>query len=182
MGAIASSKDPGALDLFRKIMIASTSIPGAVSPVMFDVSVSGQRYQEMHVDGGVITQLFAYPSHAVAQLEQATGTRLNRPIRIYVIRNGRLEPEWSNTPRRTLNIGGRAISALVEAEGASDVQRIYQLAQQDGAAFQLAFIGSDFSPSQHAVFDSAYMKNLFAYGYRLASDGTVWHQAPPMEW
>jgi len=32
MGAIASSDSPGALDLFRKVMIASTSIPGAVSP------------------------------------------------------------------------------------------------------------------------------------------------------
>src|SRR5467141_3948971 len=34
MGAIASSSAPGAFELFRKIMVASRSIPGAVSPVM----------------------------------------------------------------------------------------------------------------------------------------------------
>jgi predicted acylesterase/phospholipase RssA len=80
MGAIASSTALGALKLFRDIMVASTSIPGAVSPVMINVEVAGKRYQEMHVDGGVITQLFAYPSRAVAELEKATGRPLNRAI------------------------------------------------------------------------------------------------------
>ena len=55
MGAIASSETPGALDLFRRVLIAATSIPGAVSPVMIDVEIDGKRFQEMHVDGGVIT-------------------------------------------------------------------------------------------------------------------------------
>jgi predicted acylesterase/phospholipase RssA len=36
MGAIASSHAPGALELFRKIMVASASIPGVMSPVMIE--------------------------------------------------------------------------------------------------------------------------------------------------
>ena len=44
MGAIAASKAPGALELFRKIMLASASVPGAVSPVMFDVEIDGKRF------------------------------------------------------------------------------------------------------------------------------------------
>jgi hypothetical protein len=63
---------------------------------MIDVEVGGKRYPEMHVDGGVITQLFAYPSHALVELEKATGKPLNRSIRLYVIRNGRLDPEVRN--------------------------------------------------------------------------------------
>ena len=39
MGAIASSHAPNALELFRKIIVASTSIPGAVSPVLIDVDI-----------------------------------------------------------------------------------------------------------------------------------------------
>ena len=61
MGAIASSEAPGALELFRKVLIAAMSIPGAVSPVMIDVEIDGKHFQEMHVDGGVITQVFLYP-------------------------------------------------------------------------------------------------------------------------
>jgi len=52
MGAIAARGTPEALDLFRNIMIASMSIPGAVSPVFIDVNVGSNHYQEMHVDGG----------------------------------------------------------------------------------------------------------------------------------
>jgi predicted acylesterase/phospholipase RssA len=37
MGAIASSKDPGAIALFRKVLLASTAIPGVFPPVMIDV-------------------------------------------------------------------------------------------------------------------------------------------------
>jgi hypothetical protein len=93
MGAIATSDAPGALDLFHKIMIASTSIPGEVSPVMIDVEVNGKHFQEMHVDGGVITQVFLYPSRILMDWQRATGKPYRRELHAYVIRNGRLEPE-----------------------------------------------------------------------------------------
>jgi len=181
MGAIAAHGTPEALELFRNIMIASMSIPGAVSPVMFDVDVGIEHYQEMHVDGGVITQLFAYPSHALAELEKATGTPLNRPIHLFVIRNGRLDPEWSATSRRTLSIGGRAISALIQAEGVGDVYRVYRTAHQDFVDFNLAFIGQDFPPIKHDIFDTAYMQSLFDYGYEAARHASVWRKTPPGE-
>jgi predicted acylesterase/phospholipase RssA len=181
MGAIASSSSPGALELFRKIMVASISIPGAVSPVMIDVEVNGKRYQEMHVDGGVIAQLFAYPSRAVAALEKATGKPLNRSIRVFVIRNGRLDPEWSDTPRRTLAIGKRAIDSLVQAEGMEDVRRTYRIARQDHADFNLAYIAPDFPDAKHQMFETSYMNALFDYGFRLAREGAAWHKAPPGE-
>lgn len=181
MGAIASSSTPGALELFRNIMIASISIPGAVSPVMIDVEANGKHYQEMHVDGGVIAQLFAYPSRAVAALEKATGKPLNRSIRVYVIRNGRLDPEWTDTPRRTLAIGRRAIDSLVQAEGMADVRRTYRIATQDKADFNLAYIAPDFPDAEHQMFETSYMNALFDYGYRLAREGAAWHKAPPGE-
>jgi predicted acylesterase/phospholipase RssA len=162
-------------------MIASMSIPGAVSPVMIDVEVRGKHYQEMHVDGGVIAQLFAYPSRAVAALEKATGEPLNRSIRVFVIRNGRLDPEWSNTPRRTLAIGKRAIDSLVQAEGMEDVRRTYRIARQDHADFNLAYIAPDFPDAKHQMFETSYMNALFDYGFRLAREGTAWHKAPPGE-
>ena len=88
MGAIAARGTPEALALFSHIM-SPPFIPCRRSPT--DVEVDDQRYQEMHVDGGVITQLFAYPSHALAELEKATGTPLNRAVNLYVIRKRRLD-------------------------------------------------------------------------------------------
>ncbi len=58
IGAIASSGHPSAADLIRRIMLASSSIPGAFPPVLFDVNANGKSYQEMHVDGGAVSQAF----------------------------------------------------------------------------------------------------------------------------
>ncbi|KDD70481.1 patatin [Pseudomonas mandelii PD30] len=178
MGAIASSQAPGALDLFRNIMIASMSIPGAVSPVMIDVEVDGQQFQEMHVDGGVLTQVFLYPPGTVTALSRVTGARSRDERHFYVIRNGKLELQWSGTKRRTLSIGGRAISALIQTQGISDLDRIYRIAQQDGADFNLAYIGSDFDTSRAYKFDGEYMKRLFDYAFQLSAKGYPWHKSP----
>ena len=179
MGVIASSDAPGALDLFRKILIASASIPGVVSPVMFDVELDGRRFQEMHVDGGVISQVFLYPSQLMQELTQTTGKPFARELHTYVIRNGRLEADWNNTRRRTLDIGGRAINSLVQVQGINDVYRLYQIARQDGADFKLAYIEADFVAPHTEEFDPGYMRKLFDYGHALSASGRAWHMAPP---
>jgi predicted acylesterase/phospholipase RssA len=45
MTALAASKEPGAIGLFRQILLASASIPGAFPPVMIDVTLNGKNYQ-----------------------------------------------------------------------------------------------------------------------------------------
>ncbi|VVO24297.1 patatin-like phospholipase family protein [Pseudomonas fluorescens] len=178
MGAIAASEAPGALELFRNIMVASMSIPGAVSPVMIDVEVDGHQFQEMHVDGGVITQVFLYPPGTVMAMNRVHGAPFRHERHFYVIRNGRLEPQWSGTKRRTLNIGGRAISALIQTQGISDLDRIYRIAQQDGADFNLAYIDDDFYFPRNQKFDGEYMKRLFDYAFQLSAKGYPWHKSP----
>jgi predicted acylesterase/phospholipase RssA len=42
MGKIASSSDPGALELFRNVLLASAAIPGVFPPVYIHVQVEGQ--------------------------------------------------------------------------------------------------------------------------------------------
>ena len=181
MGEIAATRSPDALELFRKIMLASASIPGVTSPVLFDVEVDGKRYQEMHVDGAVTSQVFLYPASLLAELQRATGQPFKREIHSYVIRNGRLDADWNNTRRRTLAIGARAIHTLVQTQGNNDVRRLYAIARQDNADFNLAYIAPEFAAPHAKDFDLAYMKALFEYGYDLAIKDREWHKAPPSE-
>lgn len=67
MGAIAASGRPEALRLFRSILQASASVPGAFPPVRFKVQADGKTYDEMHVDGGVTEQVFFLPSQIMLQ-------------------------------------------------------------------------------------------------------------------
>ena len=59
---IAMSGAPGAKGLIHDVIRASTAIPGAFPPVLFKVEAKGVRYDEMHVDGGVTSQLFLGPT------------------------------------------------------------------------------------------------------------------------
>jgi predicted acylesterase/phospholipase RssA len=61
IGAIAKSGHPRALETVRRIMLASAAIPGAFPPTMFDVTLDGKPYQEMHVDGGPSRRRFSTP-------------------------------------------------------------------------------------------------------------------------
>ena len=62
MGAIAVSGHPQALELFRKIMVASASIPAMFPPQHFEVEAAGNSFEEMHVDGGTRAQVMLYES------------------------------------------------------------------------------------------------------------------------
>ncbi len=178
MGKIASIGTPEALDLFRKIMLASASIPGAFSPVMFDFEVAGQGFQEMHVDGGAITQVFLYPS-ALSQRAKDLNLKLQKQRNAYIIRNARLDPEWRETERGTLSIIQRAISSLIQTQGVGDLYRIYHTTQVDGVSFNLAYIGSDFKFPHMTEFDTLYMQALFDYGYQQGLSGKEWQKYPP---
>ena len=61
IGAIAESRHPKSRELIIDILMASAAIPAVFPPVMLNVSYGGVDYQEMHVDGGAIAQVFLYP-------------------------------------------------------------------------------------------------------------------------
>lgn len=178
IGAIATSRKPGALDLFRHILLASAAIPGAFPPVMIDVDINGRRYEEMHVDGGAIAQAFLYPAGLQLQRE-AAAIGIKRQRTVYVIRNGRLDTDWASTDRHLLSITGRAIATMIHYSGVNDVLRIYATARRDGLNFRLAYIGTDFPDGPHPQFDTAYMRSLFDYAYQKAVHGYPWRAAPP---
>lgn len=178
MGKIAASGHPKALKLFHKIMLASAAIPGAFPPEMIDVEAYGQRYQEMHVDGGAMAQVFIYPpSLKLAELSKQRG--LVRTRTLYIIRNARLDPDWAEVERRTLSIASRAITSLIQTQGIGDLYQIYAETQRDGIDFNLAYIPRSFYAPHKEDFDTDYMRKLFQTGYDLAAKGYIWDKKPP---
>jgi predicted acylesterase/phospholipase RssA len=179
IGAIATSGRPGAVDLLRKILLASAAIPAAFPPVLIDVEVDGKPYQEMHVDGGAIAQTFLYPPTLTAGLDLRSGP-LARERHAYVIRNGRLDPEWASTDRRVFSIAGRAVATLLHYSGQNDVYRLQTITARDGVDFNLAYIGRDFTVEHTDDFDPTYMRALFEYGRAQITKGTVWKKSSPL--
>jgi predicted acylesterase/phospholipase RssA len=176
---LAASRRPGALELVRKILLASAAIPGTFPPVMIDAHVGSLQYQEMHVDGGTASQVFVYP--AAVDLEKLSADNDSmRQRTLYIIRNARLDPEWAQVDRRTLSIALRAITCLIQYQGIGDLYRIYTITKRDKVAYNLAYIPPTFTTPHTADFDPVYMGKLFDLAFQMAAEGHEWSAHPPV--
>ena len=173
IGRIAISGNPRALALVQKILVASAAIPGALPPIMIDVEANGKSYQEMHVDGGATSQVFAYPPSL-----NINATGVVRERHLYVIRNARLDPNRAQVARSTFSIAERTIDSMIRTQGVGDLYRIYATSQRDRIDFNLAFIPRTFTRELKKPFETAYMQDLFKLGYDMAVKGYPWAKVP----
>ena len=185
IGAIAASENLKARELIIDVLLASASIPAVFPPVMIDVTIEGQRYQEMHVDGGTIAQAFLYPpSFSLRRAAMNLGIsadklRASRKRVAYVLRNGRFSRSEESIKLQTFAIAKQAIATMITSSGVNDTYRMYLIAQRDGVDFNLASIGDDFDVPYKGPFDKEYMRTLFDYGYQKGRAGYSWQKAPP---
>jgi hypothetical protein len=81
--------------------------------------------------------------------------------------------------RGLFTIASRSIATLLHFNGVGDISRIFLIAQRDGLAFRLSYIGSNFTAERREPFDQDYMRALFDYGVHKILSGEAWVQAPP---
>ncbi len=177
MGAIASSGAPNALDLFRDVLAASASVPAVFPPQMIDVNAADARFQEMHVDGSVVTPVFTLPQTLLLRDGKIrTGGKAN----IYVVINGRLEPDFEVTKNNTLSIVERSFTTASRARSRATLTATYALARSNGMSFNLTYIDED-GPKASAAkgFDTAYMRALYQEGLGKGRTGTFWQHTVP---
>jgi Patatin-like phospholipase len=178
MGGIAVRDDQNAIDLFRKVMLASASIPGVFPPVLISVEQDGRTFDEMHVDGGVAGQVFIFPTQ-FDPLTLDKELKRSPTRRLFIIRNGRLNPEWQTVEPQLLKIAGRSISSLIKYQGRGDLDRMYIQSRSYRIDFNLASIPVSFSEREKEPFDLEYMNALFDVGYDLGRRGYHWQKQPP---
>jgi predicted acylesterase/phospholipase RssA len=179
MGLIATNGHPDALDLFRKVMLASASIPIAFPPVFFDVEAGGQRHDEMHVDGFVAANIFLHGGvFRPALLHERAGRGVVRED-IFVIHNGQLRAASTPTPRSLPGIASRVIDASARATVVADLIRIYAFTRRDQGSFHWVTIDESVVLPGSEVFDPEKMAALYEIGYKAARAGPVWATSPP---
>jgi len=178
IGRIASSGSPDALALIHDVMLASASIPAAFPPVMFDVEADGQRYDEMHVDGGATSVVYLYPI-GLDWGKLAEKLEVKGKPNVYVLRNGVWRKHWESVDRSTIPIALRSMDSLMGSAVLGDAYRIYLATQRDGIEYHLAYIPESFDEESSEPFDKEYMTKLFNLGRQMAIDGYQWKKVPP---
>ena len=175
MGAIAASGAPNALNLFRDVLVASASVPGAFSPVLIDVEGAGHRFAEMHVDGGVRANLLVVPESLLLSSLPMSGT----PPRVYIVLNDKLEQDFDVVEGKAIAIASRSFTTAVKANTQSTLIATYEFARRNRWDFNLASVEADYPTTTSYGFDKDYMRALYQYGYQQGTHGPPWRKTLP---
>jgi predicted acylesterase/phospholipase RssA len=179
MGAIACRGD---VELFRKVIVASAAIPMIFPPTIFHVEADGKMYDELHVDGGTLTQVFTTYKLLDGMGEAAKSLNIDPSkvkSKLYIIRNGYMSPVYKKVKDNLTSLSERSFDTIIDAQGVGDTYRIYTFMKTRGNDYNLAFIPPDFKQDCKEMFDPKDMKRLFDRGYEDAVGGYKWHKAPP---
>ncbi len=182
MGWIADSGHPDALDLFRKVLLASSSIPVFFPPVLIEVEANGVRCDEMHVDGNTTNSAFFHGGiiDIVAGREMLAkeGIRMGGG-QLYIIQNGLIDAKAEEVPRTLKTIIGRSVSTLVRSNRRGDLYRMYLRSKVGNVGFNFVAIPGDYVPLSEEPFNQEEMKQLVELGIRMGSSGNAWRPVPP---
>lgn len=180
LGEISLRRDTDSVKLIRKIILASAAIPVLFPPVVFDYEKDGKKFTELHIDGGVTRNAFAYPAQiSIKEMDKILGVKFNRYI--YVIQNGNSKMPYSPAPVDLIGIASRTILTLLQSKINADVERIYYLSQRDELNFNMIEIPDYFIADKAIDFDQKYMNDLVELGMKLGSSGEFWYKKPPSE-
>ncbi|MGH7171628.1 MAG: patatin-like phospholipase family protein [Gemmataceae bacterium] len=179
LGAIAAGNDPGKLELIRKILLASCSVPGFLPPVPIDVAIDGKHYTELHVDGGVSASLFLHPY--MLGVGPATSPAADCSAgTVSVIVAGKLYPDRVPVRRRLFPVSENSLRGMFQSQMEGDLLRIYLLTLYAGMKFGVTGVPRDFAADTHSMaFDPKLMRHLFEVGRRFGRAGDSWQELPP---
>ena len=110
---------------------------------MITYEANGQRYEEMHVDGGVTRQVFLFPA-ALNWYELIRKFGFTGRQHLYVLRNSNLTRTRRVVDHRLRDITLRSISILTANQGIGDLHRLYLIASRNDIDYNLAYIPADF--------------------------------------
>lgn len=179
LSAIAASRRPERRERMIDILLASAAIPAVFPPVRIDVKLDGRLRQELHVDGGTVAQLFFAPPNIELHRYERRYFGRARTRTLYLIRNGRLTPQYAATEETALGIARRSIETLIKYQTIADLVRLQlQTTSARGKLYYTA-IPDRFVLSPKSEFDRAYMQQLFAVGQEEGRLGS-WRTQPPL--
>ena len=186
MGKIAASEREGRQKLFRDVIMASASFPGAFPPVYLPaVDDEGNAYQQMHVDGGVKEALFLYDYLSdLKALAKDFGVDWDTEIdpHVWLINNGKLVRDGINRPvkPRAMYIAFRSVESLMGGNSTASMYLTWTQSLAQGAAVSLTYIPRVADAGEPLQFDPVKMNHLYQLGYDRVLNGTAWlNQDPP---
>ncbi|WP_164517283.1 patatin-like phospholipase family protein [Tabrizicola piscis] len=174
MGAIAAAGTEPSADLFKKVLLASASIPGYYPAVRIKVQTAAGSYDELHSDGGIFAQVFIGPDAIMLNPQLAGRGSAN----LYVIINNSLDPVFSVTTDSIVGVATRSYETFLKSHARATINATYLFATARKANFHLAYIDEDVPYDLREPFAEDYIDRVYHLGHGAGQSGT-WSSRPP---
>ena len=176
LGAIASRRNDEALQLLRRVLIASASVPVVYPPVRFQIGDA----DELHADGAIIRPLFipqnVFDGYASADRAGISWDDIDATL--YLVHNGSLRPCPVDVQRDTLAIATRTVTMMSYTMVAEHVLQLYMLTRAWNAEFRFHTMPDGLDLAMDG-FTSDDTNRLFLLGAGLMQRREAWRESPP---
>ncbi len=171
MTKIASLGDEASLQLFRQIIEAAISIPGAFAPVRIASMSPSGPIEELHGDGAVLANFYVdpdmVPDDAVAKAN------------IEVIIHNQLKPKPEAQKASLVPLLKKSVTSLSRSSMILLLRQAWREAEVRNIPFKYANLPPQWPSVSALDIDRGYMNKTYELGYGLALDGAVWNSVEP---
>ncbi len=181
MGAIACRPCPEGCNLFRDVLLASSSIPGVLPPVPFRLAVDGRHETEYHVDGGATAPLFVPPGVFANAAARPGENPMLTGANFYAIVAGTMYANEGPVRLRILPVVSTSVTALLFAHCRAELANLYWQSRFAGMRYHMVALrqGADIRADSSVNFDQKVMTRLYQEGLSDGQAGPNWMYVPP---
>ncbi|MEA1983776.1 MAG: patatin-like phospholipase family protein [Campylobacterota bacterium] len=182
MGAIASSNRADKYKRFRDVIYASTALPIYLPPEYIAVDVEEKQYYQMHVDGGIYTQVFMIGLLVnwgeVLEFEEHANTNFDATLYTVANRKYRQRDIYKPIEQAPLSIIEAYVLTEMDLLFDRSMYRLYHSSQQKDINFKMATIPEKMPDiiDVPTEFDPTKMTKLFNFGYKTGYEGVQWRE------
>ncbi|MEH6452365.1 MAG: patatin-like phospholipase family protein [Psychromonas sp.] len=179
MGAIASSGRNDKVQRYRDIVYASSAVPIIFPPHFFEIDIEGEKYSQMHVDGGVHSNVFMLGMFIdwVHELKVTKEQRSKVNANLYIVANKKYRERhrYNPVPLEIRAVLNSFIYVEMDLLFDRSVSRIYHSAKERGINFHMASIPQDSEHIKSTLeFVPSEMREIYKLGYENALSGYDW--------
>ena len=182
MGAIAASDRIDKYQRFADIIYASSALPVYLPPQYMKVDINGHDYYQMHIDGGIYSQVFMIGLlvnwNEVLDFKESANRDFD--VTLYTIGNRKYRQRDIYKPVKQEPMSIIEAYVLTEMDLLYDrsVYRLYSSCKKKGFKFKMASIpeGMKNIIQDPTEFHPKEMKELFKIGYHIGNTSINWKE------
>jgi hypothetical protein len=183
MGAIAASNRVDKYKRFSDIVYASTALPVYLPPQYMEVDIDNKKYFQMHIDGGIYTQVFMIGLlinwTEVLNFDKNANTNFDTTLYTVSNRKYRQRDIYEPVEQEPFSIIKAYILTEMDLLFDRSVYRLYTSCKNKNIKFRIASIPKKMQNViiEPTEFNPDNMVRLFNIGYKVGNDGIKWQKS-----